>query len=100
MRRRSVSSCVSPGPRMPMPPRNFSRWVHIRVRRGSMYSNCASSTCILASLDRALGAIHHALARRVLDVLPLRRCEFVVEDDERRFGLTNERPELLDLALA
>ena len=38
MSRRSVSSCVSPGPRMPMPPRNFSRWVHMRVRRGSMYS--------------------------------------------------------------
>src|SRR5688572_1490439 len=53
MRRRSVSSCVSPGPRTPIPPRNFSRWAHIRVSRGNMYCSCASSTCIFASLDLA-----------------------------------------------
>src|SRR6267378_7969795 len=51
--RLSVSSCVSPGPLTPIPPRNFSRWAHMRVRRGSMYCSCASSTCIFASLDRA-----------------------------------------------
>src|ERR1051325_1580790 len=51
--RRSVSSCVSPGPRSPMPPRMRERWVHIRVRRGSRYSSCASSTCIFASAERA-----------------------------------------------
>ena len=53
MMRRSVSSWVSPGPRRPMPPRIRERWVHIRVRRGSRYSSCASSTCSLASWLRA-----------------------------------------------
>jgi len=33
-----------PGPLSPMPPLCFSRCVHIRVRRGSRYSHCASST--------------------------------------------------------
>ena len=37
-----------------MPPRNFSKCAHILVSRGSMYCSCASSTCIFASLDRAL----------------------------------------------
>ena len=46
--RRSVSICSSPGPRMPIPPRWRSRWVHMPVRRGSKYWYCASSTCILA----------------------------------------------------
>ena len=36
-----------------MPPRIRDRWVHIRVRRGSRYSSCASSTCSLASWLRA-----------------------------------------------
>ena len=50
MWRRSVSSCVSPGPRVPMgdePPEAVcrTRWVHMPVRRGSRYLYCASSTC-------------------------------------------------------
>jgi hypothetical protein len=37
--RRSVSSCVSPGPRVPMPmpplwPLIRSRWFHMRAKRG------------------------------------------------------------------
>jgi hypothetical protein len=44
-----------------------------------------------------LGTIHHALARGVLDVLPLRRRELVIEDDERCVRLLDERAELLDL---
>ena len=44
MIRRSVSSWVSPGPRVPMPPPVRDRWVHSRVRRGSWYSSWASST--------------------------------------------------------
>ena len=44
MSRRSVSSCDSPGPRVPIPPPVRERCVHRRVRRGSWYSSCASST--------------------------------------------------------
>ena len=36
MRRRSTSSCCSPGPRVPIPPSWRERCVHARVRRGSM----------------------------------------------------------------
>src|SRR5215212_11309414 len=42
--RRSVSSWLSPGPRVPIPPPVRERWVQRRVRRGSWYSSCASST--------------------------------------------------------
>ena len=51
--RRSISSCVSPTPRVPMPPACRSRCDHCRVSRGSMYSSCASSTCVRASRLRA-----------------------------------------------
>ena len=50
IRRRSVSSCVSPGPLEPMGPLPLvpacrSRCVHMPMRRGSRYWYCASSTC-------------------------------------------------------
>ena len=51
--RRSISSCVSPTPRVPIPPACRSRCDHWRVSRGSMYSSCASSTCVRASRLRA-----------------------------------------------
>src|SRR5437763_831823 len=52
-RRRSTSSWVSPGPRVPTPPPSRERCVHWRVRRGSRYWSWASSTCILPSRLRA-----------------------------------------------
>ena len=54
--RRSVSSCVSPGPRVPMGalvPAWRLRWVHMPVSRGSRYSYCASCTCSRPSFVRA-----------------------------------------------
>ena len=53
MRRRSVSSCVSPGPRVPMPPPSCDMALPRPVSRGSMYSSCASSTCSWPSRVRA-----------------------------------------------
>ena len=55
MCRRSVSSWVSPGPRVPMgeePPLAVcrTRWVHMPVSRGSRYLYWASSTCSCPSL--------------------------------------------------
>ncbi len=47
--RRSVSSCVSPGPRKPMPPVCRSRWVQPRTSRVDRCCSCASSTCSLPS---------------------------------------------------
>ena len=52
-RRRSTSSCCSPGPREPTPPRWRDKWVHKPARRGNMYWSCASSTWILPSRVRA-----------------------------------------------
>ena len=42
--RRSVSSCDSPGPRVPTPPPRRSRCCHMPRIRGRLYSSCASST--------------------------------------------------------
>ncbi len=52
-RRRSTSSCVSPGPRVPMPPPCCPKCTQARVSRGSMYCNCAISTCRRDSRVRA-----------------------------------------------
>ena len=48
--RRSVSSLVSPGPRVPMPPPCRERLLLMPESRGSRYLFCASSTCSLPSL--------------------------------------------------
>ena len=53
MRRRSVSSFVSPGPRVPMPPPSRDSAVPDPTSRGSRYFSCASSTCSLPSRVRA-----------------------------------------------
>ena len=58
MCRRSVSSWVSPGPRVPMglfPPEAVcrTRWPHMPVSRGSRYWYWASSTCSRPSRVRA-----------------------------------------------
>ena len=47
--RRSVSSCDSPGPRVPTPPPRRSRCCHMPRMRGRLYSSCASSTWSLPS---------------------------------------------------
>ena len=53
MRRRSVSSLVSPGPRVPMPPPSRDSAADAPTSRGNRYRNCASSTCSLPSRVRA-----------------------------------------------
>ena len=50
----SVSICVSPGPRIPIPPFCRSKCVHILVSLGSKYWYWASSTCVLACAVLAL----------------------------------------------
>ena len=53
IRRRSVSSLVSPGPRVPMPPPSRDSAAPAPTSRGSRYFSCASSTCSLPSRVRA-----------------------------------------------
>ena len=53
MRRRSVSSLVSPGPRVPMPPPSRDSASLDPASRGSRYCSCASSTCSCPSCVRA-----------------------------------------------
>ena len=74
--RRSVSSCDSPGPRVPTPPPRRSRCCHMPRMRGRLYSSCASSTWSLPSaLDGVLGedvedqlrAVDDARLERVLE---------------------------------
>ena len=63
--RRSVSSCDSPGPRVPTPPPTLavppppacrSRCFHMPRMRGRLYSSCASSTWSLPSAETACWA--------------------------------------------
>ena len=72
--RRSVSSWVSPGPRVPTPPPRRSRCCHMPRMRGRLYSSCASSTWSLPSaLDGVLGEdVEDQL--RAVDDARLRAC--------------------------
>ena len=73
MIRRSVSSWLSPGPREPMPPWVRERWVQRRVRRGSWYSSCASSTWRRPSWVCACWAKMSRISRLRSMTLTLRR---------------------------
>ena len=109
-RRRSTSSCVSPGPRVPTPPPPGARGASTgAVSRGSRYWSCASSTCSLPSRLRArcakmsrMSALRSMTLRlsALLEVALLRRRELVVEDDDVGRRLVGQRAHLLDLALA
>mmetsp|Transcript_8229 Transcript_8229/g.16481 ORF Transcript_8229/g.16481 Transcript_8229/m.16481 type:complete len:259 (-) Transcript_8229:456-1232(-) len=58
MRRLSISSWLSPGPRRPTPPAPLclSRWLQSRVRRGALYVSMASVTWSFPSRVRACWA--------------------------------------------
>ena len=84
--RRSVSSCVSPGPLVPMPPLCWRhRCVHAPVSRGIMYCSCATSTI------RRLSAVMACFAKmsrirpvRSSTLIPGRRCSrFLTWEPER-----------------
>ena len=52
------------------------------------------------NVEYELRAIHDAASDRVLDVLPLRWSELVVEDDKRRVTIFDDGAQLFDLPLA
>jgi hypothetical protein len=51
-------------------------------------------------IEDQLGAVHDAAADAVLDVLPLRRRQLVVEDDQRGVTIFDDVAQFLDLPLA
>ena len=116
MRRRSTSSCVSPGPRVPIwappadvPPPCWDRVVPRPRMRGSRYRRRASSTWALpswlwafwAKMSR-ITAVRSMAVRpeELLEVALLGRGELVVEHHGVAVGLERDLPELLGLALA
>ena len=79
IRRRSVSSWVSPGPRRPMPPFWRSRWVQPRTRRVDRCRSCASSTSSLPSALRARCAkMSRMRPARSSTRRPIRRLEIAL----------------------
>ena len=107
--RRSVSSCDSPGPRVPMPPPRRSRCCHRPRIRGRLYSSWASSTWSFPSALRACWAKMSrmscvrsidARAERVLQAPLLARVELGVDDERLRLGVGELPLELLELALS
>ena len=110
MRRRSVSSFVSPGPRVPIPPPSRESEAPCPVRRGSRYAfGCASST-LKATFRGASAAgedvqdqlcpVDNAGADGFFDVALLGRRQIVIDDDDIGFERLYELPDLLDFALA
>jgi hypothetical protein len=73
-RRRSVSICVSPGPRTPLAPRE--------------------------DVEDQRRPVQHLDAERVLEVRLLRRRQLVIEDDHRVAVGVTARLDLVDLTLA
>ena len=107
--RRSVSSCDSPGPRVPTPPPRRSRCCHMPRMRGRLYSSCASSTWSFPSAVVAcwakmsrISCVRSIDARveRVLEEALLRRVELVVDDQALGVRLLEALLQLLELALA
>ena len=109
IRRRSVSSFVSPGPRVPMPPPSRDNAVHEPTSRGSRYFSCASSTCHLPSRVRARRAkmsrisCVRSITFRSSAASSCRSCagdELVVEDHHVDVGFVAGRGEAVELAAA
>jgi len=72
----------------------------LELRELHLHARLAQPGARGEDVEDELRAIHHARARRVLDVLPLRGAQLVVEDEERRAITLDALLELLDLPLA
>ena len=109
IRRRSVSSCVSPGPRKPMPPFCRSRWVQPPARRVERCAELRELDLQLAfraaraqreDVEDEARAVDDAAAELLLEVALLHAGERVVEDDEVGVRFAPARVDLVDLAAA
>src|SRR6185437_10723429 len=70
----------------------------LELRELHLHLGLARSRARREDIEDELGAVHHAAADRVLDVLALRRRQLVVEDDERRAVFLYAIAQLVDLA--
>ena len=93
MRRRSVSSFVSPGPRVPMPPPSREsasrrsgqpRQPVLQLRQLDLQLPFARPRAPREDVENQLGAIDDAPAEDLFEVARLRRRELVVERSRRR----------------
>ena len=109
MCRRSASSFVSPGPRVPMPPPSRDSQSPEPTSRGIRYLSCASSTWSWPSRVRARRAkmsriscvrSRTAMPGFLLEVAQLRRAQLVVDDDEIDVQLGARLRQHPDLAAA
>ena len=107
MRRRSVSSLVSPGPRVPMPPPSRDSAVAgadqprqqvLQLRQLDLQLAFARARAPREDVEDELRAIDDLAADRLFDVPQLRRRQLVVEDDDVDVGLGARGGERLDLA--
>ena len=104
-RRRSVSICVSPGPRVPIPP-SIARPEPLEVRPQAAHPREVVLELRELDLELALGAVRvrgedveddrravdHRDPERRLEVALLARRELVVAGDEVRVGARRARP--------
>ena len=71
----------------------------LQLRQLHLHLRLARSRARREDVQNKLGPIHHPLAGGVLDVLALRRRQFVVEHHQRCVGRRDLLAQLLDLAL-
>lgn len=72
----------------------------MQLRELDLHLRLARAGTRREDVENELRTVHHAPADGVLEVLPLRRRELVIEDGDRRVGAANELGELVNLAAA
>src|ERR1043165_9748343 len=91
MRRRSVSSCVSPGPRLPMPPPRWrSRWLQARrdvleLRELDFELAFVTARALREDVEDQSRAVEHATLYQLLEIAFLGRRQRVIEQHD--FGV-------------
>jgi hypothetical protein len=82
-------------------PHALQSWQHVlELRQLHLHLRLAAAGARGEDVEDQLGAVHDARLQRVLQVLALRRRQFLVEDDEGRAQLRGQLPQFGDLALA
>ena len=108
-RRRSTSSCVSPGPRVPTPPPQARQvgpgarqpWQQVlELRQLDLQLALEAARALREDVEDQRAAVDDLAAERLLEVALLCGRERVVEDDDVGGRRSSERLHLLDLAAA
>ena len=87
--RRSTSNCVSPGPRVPMPPPNLERWVHcLREARQEIFQlsqlylklSLIAASALGEDVKNKLAAIDDSNLKRGFQIALLCRAQILIDD--------------------